>query len=515
MKVFCCSYQGYAIEAFATLTRTRGWEPVYFQTVRAIEDRVRSVFPQAVRHRYMDAVKGRPASLFRNATIVPNQALLETLRQGDDFATAMTMFNRNQSPDVPMDDAERTALIGWFSGYWTLVLSSLRIELVVFEEVPHQVTDFILYACARHLGIRCLVPIRTLPRAGFLLSDSYDSVDIVPRLQHYPDASRYQSLVTYAELMRGQYADYARNMFFNALDTMKMFNASAPVEKPGLGEVISVRLAKAAEAARLAVGFENDRKESGKTFPESRQGFLTHRRNMQRTIAAKQELRLLYQQLAARRAPKAGTPYVFCGLQYQPEASTCPKGGLFVNQLLMVRTLLAALPGGWRLVVKEHPNQFSAKFARFAETARSPGFYGALTSDPRVDLVSLQTPSFGMVDGARAVASVGGTVCLEAAVRGTPSLNFGTAFFDKVAGIFKVTGEADAANAMAAIANGFRPDPHQVMVDLNQIDNACYPGAIGGPGTLEEIGLTQTENAEVHARSWLEWLAANPLPERG
>lgn len=514
MRVFCCSYQGYVIEALTRLSRSDGWEPAYFQTTQSNDEQVRAAFPGAVRHNYMDAVKGRPASLFRTKDIEPNRAVLNELRENGGLATAMTMFKRNQSPDVPMDNDERAALIAWFSGYWTLVLSTLQVDLVIFEEVPHQVTDFILYACAKQLGTRCLVPIRTLPRGGFLVSDRFDDFTLSPRRRAYPIAPRYQPLVTYAELMRGEYADYARNMFFNAPDTMKMFSRAKPVAGPGLWRVIRTTAGRAVRAARLTMRFENDRKEAGKSFPESRQGFLTHRRNMQRTIAAKQQLRQLYQRLATDRAPTVGHPYIFCGLQYQPEASTCPRGGRFVDQLLMVQVLLAALPDGWRLAVKEHPNQFSGKFARFAETARSPAYYEALTSDPRVDLVSLETPSFVMVDGAKAVASVGGTICLEAAVRGTPSLNFGTAFFDKVGGIFKVIGEADASSAIAAIADGFKPDPAKVMADLRVVDDASFPGAIGGPATLKEVGLSQSDNAEIHAMSWLEWLEANPLAER-
>lgn len=514
MRVFCCSYQNYALDAVQMLARSHGWTPVYFQTTPAIDAAVGSAFPGAVRHNYLDAVKGRPAAKFRDAGANANSEVIDLLRAQGRLATALKMFDRNQSVEVPMDEAERMSLIEWFSGYWTEVLASLKVDLVIFEEVPHQVTDFVLYACAERLGIRRLVPIRTLPRAGYLLSDSYDSFTLAPRAGEYRVSAKYQPLTQYAMLMRGAYTNYAQTMFFDAPDTLRLFSVPEPAAaRPNRAAELWSRAARIVEGARLVVRFGNDRKERGKSLPQSRQGFLAHRRGMQATVATKLELRAIYEGRAASGANR-DAPYVFCALQYQPEASTCPKGGPFVDQLRMVQLLLAVLPEGWRLAVKEHPNQFSPKYARFAETARSQAFYDELTRDPRVDLISLSTPSFDLVDGAMAVASVGGTICLEAAVRGKPSFNFGTAFFDTVHGILKIIDIASGQSAMNTVAGGFLPHADEVMSDLQKIDNACYPGAIGGPVTLEEIGLTQTENAQVHAKSWLEWLEANPWPAR-
>lgn len=78
-----------------------------------------------------------------------------------------------------------------------------------------------------------------------------------------------------------------------------------------------------------------------------------------------------YAQLARR--PKEGEKFIYVPLHMQPELTTCPLGGQFADQLLMVRMLSAHLPKGYRLYVKEHPDQLRHTLTH--PSARSAEFY--------------------------------------------------------------------------------------------------------------------------------------------
>jgi hypothetical protein len=99
-----------------------------------------------------------------------------------------------------------------------------------------------------------------------------------------------------------------------------------------------------------------------------------------------------------RRPPAPEVPFVYFPLHLQPEATTSPMGGVFVDQYLAVEMLARALPSGWALVIKENPVQ------RFAK--RDLGFYQRLGRMRDVHLVSRSANTFELTERCRAVATI-------------------------------------------------------------------------------------------------------------
>jgi hypothetical protein len=108
--------------------------------------------------------------------------------------------------------------------------------------------------------------------------------------------------------------------------------------------------------------------------------------------------------------------YVFFPLHTEPEVSLLVQAPEFLNQIEVVRNLSRALPSGWRLLVKEHPA---------AVGRRSLRYYQQLMEIPGVRLVDPAIESAALVSGSRLVATIAGSVGLEAAVRGRPVVTFG------------------------------------------------------------------------------------------
>ena len=53
--------------------------------------------------------------------------------------------------------------------------------------------------------------------------------------------------------------------------------------------------------------------------------------------------------------------YVYMPLNYEPESAIDVQSGFYRDQLAVVRRVAAAVPAGYALVVKEHPNMNSIK----------------------------------------------------------------------------------------------------------------------------------------------------------
>lgn len=139
-------------------------------------------------------------------------------------------------------------------------------------------------------------------------------------------------------------------------------------------------------------------------------------------------------------------PYVYFPLHLQPEATTSPLGGVYVELQLVVEMLVKALPAGWLLVVKENPKQRLAK--------RSSAFYRRLASMQSVRIASRAEDSFGLMQGASAVAAVTGTAGWEALCSGKPVFVFGEAFYRHAKGALAVDDLAGLAAALARVQDG-------------------------------------------------------------
>jgi hypothetical protein len=113
-------------------------------------------------------------------------------------------------------------------------------------------------------------------------------------------------------------------------------------------------------------------------------------------------------------------------LHYQPERTTLPEGYGFQNQLLAIMELRDSLPEDIFIYVKEHPSMFTNNWH---PKARNEKFYYLLLELPNVVLVKLTQNTFDLIDHALAIATITGTVGLQAYIRKTPVIYFGLSMF--------------------------------------------------------------------------------------
>lgn len=141
-------------------------------------------------------------------------------------------------------------------------------------------------------------------------------------------------------------------------------------------------------------------------------------------------------------------------LQYTPESSInglCP---YFVDQKRAIEALLFSLPKHTKLVVKEHPGMVGI---------RPVEFYDDLKSHLSLHLLSPEVPSQLVIQESLVVATVTGTVGLEAFLLDKPCIQFGPNFFAHLNKKYK--GLEDLKNWLSQIADGkWQPPNHQDKV---------------------------------------------------
>jgi hypothetical protein len=169
--------------------------------------------------------------------------------------------------------------------------------------------------------------------------------------------------------------------------------------------------------------------------------------------------------------PDLEQPFIYVPLHYQPENTTSPNGGVFENQILMVRVLSGCLPEGWKIYVKEYPFQFNKRTK--GEMARTRQFYLDLRGIPGVRLIPKDFNSMELTDSCRAVATVTGTAGWEAVCRGTPVLLFGTSWYLGCEGVYRVRTAEDCRETMKAITKGKIVDHDKVRYFAHVVESHC------------------------------------------
>lgn len=524
MNVLFTSSQSYTIK-LASLFSEKGWKPVYFFTSPPLENMVREHFPEAVTHNYIHAVKGIPAPHFKDLVLEElDPEVLDFLSSRESIV--LSMMDRNDSNSDSFLYRDRLEFYYYLIQYWQTVLKKMKISVVLFEEEPHQTNDYVLYLVCGILGVKTLMTVRTISSLGLLPMEKFE-VGCLPFLDLYQkavadfEANASLELPEYLDLyyrkLTGSYESILSEHLWDQVDKVKDLK-----NKPNpslLSVLLKIFLSKIWDFPNhykrlsfiLNGEYVSDQKEKGKSIYNSRLSYVQALIYKNKTIKVKSKNRDYYNSVSIDNVDSS-KPYIFCGLQYQPEKSTCPLGGRFVNQMLMVELIAKNLPAGWNLYVKEHPSQFVFDYTRYGDLFRYPEYYDRIMKMPNTYLLSLKTDVFKVIDGSGGVASVTGTICWEAAMRGKISLNFGYSWLKGCEGIFEIFTKSDLVAGLSMMLNKQKVDVKKVQVFGKLINSLDFKAAVGGQNQLEYRQISVEENAQIHFNAY-NWLLTNSRTE--
>src|SRR3989338_4564841 len=169
--------------------------------------------------------------------------------------------------------------------------------------------------------------------------------------------------------------------------------------------------------------------------------------------------------------PDFSKPFVYFPLNYQPECTTSPQGDIFVDLILAIEMLAAALHEGWLIYVKEHPTQFLMRGINYS-SSRFEGYYERIARIKNVYLVPAETNSYELINKSKLVASVTGTAVWEAALRLKPAMIFGHPWYQNFPFLFRVNSVESCKESFAKILKGFSISPQAGINFLKSLEEA-------------------------------------------
>lgn len=283
--------------------------------------------------------------------------------------------------------------------YWIRTLVNYNIKKVLFCNTPHNLFDYLGLQVARHLGLSTLVTneLRELPNRLYMTQAIVD-LDF-SSVEHKETEQVFQSQVSdhdVAEWLGGirQLTNLYSRASVDRLDDKR-------VRKVYIKGNMQTRLLNYVRTAlSLHTPYGLIRKALDKK--------LLHQSKRELSEITSFNWKELLEE-----------PYIYFPLHQQPEATTCPRAGEFVDQRRIVQTLLDGIPERWKVIVKEHPDQFLKSYPR------QRGFYRDLCSDPRVFVAPIDTLSVALLKSAVAVVTAGSSAAGQALSLRKPVLLFG------------------------------------------------------------------------------------------
>ncbi len=415
-----------------------------------------------------------------NAILPLDEGIIEDMRHAE--AVVMQMVERYArymeryriAGDIPYHERRRQ----YFAHlrYWNHVLETERIDLFLMNHMPHQCYDYVLYYLCKRKNIPVLYMNRFFAMDGMYISENWEHP--APDLQ-----AAFRRI-------REEYADPQRPIPLSKnYEYYFSFYRKKTPEKPWyMEENIYTRPNFVRKWWRK--GLKVLRREPLRfTASMLSPAFWSRKLGQHRAIA-------FYKQHTQQ--PDLSQPYVYVPLHLQPEATTIPLAGAFVDQERVVQLLAAHLPPGIRLYVKEHPAQ--------GEEWRSEDFYKTLLSIPSVTLIPKEADTYALLDHCIAVASCAGTVLFEASIRQKPSFMFGHDIWQYGPGVHCIRTSQDCRAAVEDILNNRASHSvRDVRLYLKAFDESAtpFPGPTESPvdnATDEEKAVNVGALLERHIR---------------
>ncbi len=416
------------------------------------------------------------------ASLLPlDEALLERMRECE--AIFMHMMSRlEQTQFIPYDERKRAYM--WYLRYWNDFLERHRINLLLAGILPHEIPDYIIYALCKAKGIAVWVFHATTVRdTATLFTDIEDQAPEV--------GERYTQLL--AENISGK------------ISLSPLFEEYFQKQIQPTGKV--------AIAFRRPTAFDRLLIRARAYGITSIIAFLrwlpllfsvaAWKGRMRKVLAwwKVRDLRRFYDAHAV--LPDYLESYIYVPLHFQPECSTCPMAGAFVDQLMTLQVLSKEAPAGVLLYVKEHPVQRKKGFA-----CRSIDFYRQLLAMSNVRLIEHAADTFILREHCQAVATATGTAGFEAIFRGKPVLMFGHRFYQYAPGVFSIRTIEDCREAMQAIfTDGKIPEQHYVRLFLKSMEEKCIHASVTDWHQLQASNLSFEQHVGAISGALLQKIA--------
>lgn len=365
-------------------------------------------------------------------TVIMDKCLIN--EYSSEILVALKMMDRLDPSGILFSTDDRFSFIVELIERSIAIISSQEIDLVISPSIPHRVFDFAFYIASKILGVK-FIAFQMTPFGSYIIP--VENIEKMPPLKNScNEHDRLPKVIQERiEKVLGGYDKAIPSYMVKHIANDRFHNRVLVVPfKKILRAFSSKSYYKFSKPNTYWVGFSSSPFGNDVGWIEY---FLI---KLMARIRQRKNYKF-YRKIVTKDIDKSKR-YCLVALHYQPEETTCPSGGVYADQSVIVRMLDAVLPHDVDIYVKEH----KAQFYKYQEGAagRSINFYRRLKSlSKRVTFLSLDEDPFQLIDSAEFVVTVSGTIGWESALRRIPVAVFGRAWYEGMPGVSRIEGNDD------------------------------------------------------------------------
>jgi hypothetical protein len=345
--------------------------------------------------------------------------------------------------------------------YFYELLRDNKTRLVIFENIPHEGVEYILYKLARMFNIKTLMCYQSIFPNQFFLTTSIDDFGHFETIPPIFENSEFvlepgykQKVIYMRDIDRLQAVQQKGGL---ALRYFHIVNGCKKT-KSILSKIFHVFINPGQlNAVRIAQKLVNLNQQQ--IYEKKICKYAVDKKNLKHLLNTSKHL-------------------VYFPLHLQPELTTSAFGGIFQDQLYAIETLRALLGNEWVILVKENPKQ--------SYFQRDELFFERLAQIPSVYLVDKLFPSVEIIEKAALTSTISGTAGWESIKGGGKCLVFGQAWYASLPNCINYHPKLTRSELNAFLTEGDKFDALKQSFDLLAcktgvgVINPAYSGLVSG-----------------------------------
>lgn len=338
--------------------------------------------------------------------------------------------------------------------YWNHVINENEINLFLSSNVPHEVYDYIIYCLCKLYEIPTILFFQTsIPDTITMMEDFESNVEAI-NIEYKKLLKKYNYMNESEVLLEGRFK--------------RDFELHTTNRKPVRFEMLRKKPSR--KVFNSFIALVTNLKLHRFLYLIKEPSLLIRSINTYIGRIVLDNKLVKFRKINAKQ-PDFLSKYIYFPLHMQPEVTTSPMAGTYVNQILIAQMIAYYLPKDVHIYIKENPYQ--------TPVGRNIDFYKELLEIPNVCLVPDTTDTYELTDKSLAVTTATGTVGLEALYRCKPVLMFGHNFYQYANGVFQIKSNLDCRQALKEIlVNNFKPKIKDLKVFLKVLEYTTIEGYI-------------------------------------
>lgn len=339
-------------------------------------------------------------------------------------SNAIRMLDR-EDPAGTFRNLDRVAYFEFYCLQVLTLLGEHKISTLVSDVVPHEFVSYVWWWLCRLSGIPTL---------------SFQPCSIAPALLPIVNGERFQISESGKEV-RGLDNELCKVYVENFFASTKGGQRTSWVQAQEESDQASRQLLRLPRKLKLLFGKGSNALASSSLDFSGLGQRASWLLGIARNLITFQTKRHLRSELRRHSSVSQDSPERFAvfALHYEPERTSLPEGGDFVDQLQAIIEARRILPPDVQLVVKEHYSQVSGKLR--GHIGRSVRTYRTITMLPNTVLVGESKSLLELAKEAVCLFTLTGSIGLEATYLGRPVVYFGLPWWAGVPGSVAFTND--------------------------------------------------------------------------